>query len=96
MDAICSHCCLGLLPCWVELYIKQFVVWYCRLPLDGCVAQEFEIETVSVQFECEAGCTYDLKNDNCLCSKGAVADCPAGLTKCSIAGQQHTRVIMHH
>lgn len=52
----------------------------------GCQDQEFEVETAPVQFTCDAGCTYDLKNDKCLCSAGTVAECPSGLSKCSIAG----------
>ena len=36
---------------------------------------------------CEAGCTYDLKLDACLCKPGTPMACPTGRTKCSISGK---------
>lgn len=54
---------------------------------ETCQDQEFTVEVVYPDIECEKGCTYDLKADKCLCSAGTVSDCPAGLTKCSINGK---------
>ncbi len=65
----------------------------CRVELTAtCQEPEFEVQTAPVQFECESGCTFDLKNDKCLCNPGIAAACPAGKTKCSISGDKMARV----
>lgn len=49
--------------------------------------QQFTMDSVPAKVECGKGCTYDLKQDKCLCAPGTVEDCPAGTTKCSIGSK---------
>lgn len=58
-----------------------------REEVDGCLLQEFKLETVSVEVACDKGCTYDLKADACLCSPGGMTGCPGGTTRCSLGGK---------
>ncbi|KAF8055286.1 hypothetical protein HT031_006812 [Scenedesmus sp. PABB004] len=51
-----------------------------------CVDVPMTVEVKPVEVECEAGCSLNAAQQ-CVCDAGTVADCPSGLTKCSIAGK---------
>ncbi|WIA44628.1 hypothetical protein OEZ86_007345 [Tetradesmus obliquus] len=55
--------------------------------VEKSVPQQFTVDSVPAKVECDKGCTYDLKQDKCLCAPGTVEDCPAGTTKCSIGSK---------
>uniref|UniRef100_A0A383WN47 Uncharacterized protein n=1 Tax=Tetradesmus obliquus TaxID=3088 RepID=A0A383WN47_TETOB len=55
--------------------------------VEKSVPQQFTVDTMPAKVECDKGCTYDLKQDKCLCAPGTVEDCPAGTTKCSIGSK---------
>lgn len=76
----------------VVLLLLMFLVCapapLCRDALiEKCFPAATTTDTVPVKYECDSGCTYDLKQDKCLCAPGTVEECPAGLTKCSIGGK---------
>jgi hypothetical protein len=50
----------------------------CRSTVEKSTPQQFTVDSVPAKVECDKGCTYDLKQDKCLCAPGTVEDCPGG------------------